>query len=102
MVSDVDGNPLEDITINFKAYPQDDADASPISSETVYTNSKGTYSIHADGDARQLLCTITAEDKSGTYEIQTKQVIVTWKGSSYDAETNMFIVNDCNFQLSRK
>ena len=30
MVSDTYGQPLEDITINFKAYPHDQADASPI------------------------------------------------------------------------
>lgn len=102
IVSDTYGQPLEDITINFKAYPHDQADASPISSETVYTNSKGTYSIHSDGADLQLLCTITAEDESGTYGIQTQQVIITWKGSSYDTETKIFIVNDCNFLLDRK
>ena len=39
---------------------------------------------------------------SGIYENQTQQVLISWKGMSFDEESNMFVVNDCNFQLSKK
>ena len=101
-VSDMSGNALEDITITLKAFTKDDASAAPVTSETTYTSNKGTYSIHAKGSQMQLLCTITAEDMNGMYESQTQQVIVSWKGMAFDETSNMFIVNDCNFQLNRK
>lgn len=101
-VSDMSGNALEDITITLKAYPQDDAAASLVTSETTYTSNKGTYSIHTKGAETPLLCIITAEDMSGVYESQTQQVIISWKGMSFDEVSNMFVVNDCNFKLDRK
>ena len=101
-VSDMNGNAVEDITITLKAYPQNDVSAPPVASETTYTSNKGTYSIHAKGSQMQLLCTITAEDMNGMYESQTQQVIVSWKGMAFDETSNMFIVNNCNFQLNKK
>lgn len=101
-VSDMGGNALEDITITLKAYPQDDVAASPVTSETRYTSNKGTYSIRAKGADMPLLCIITAEDMNGVYESQTQQIMISWKGMSFDEVLNMFVVNDCNFQLSRK
>lgn len=101
-VSDTSGNPLEDITITLKAYPQDDAAASPLTTETAYTNNKGTYSIHAKGYETPLLCIITAEDMAGTYESKTQKVLISWKGLSFDEASNTFVVNDCNFNLNRK
>lgn len=101
-VSDMGGNALEDITITLKAYPQDDVAASPVTSETRYTSNKGTYSIRAKGADMPLLCIITAEDMNGVYESQTQQVMISWKGMSFDEVLNMFVVNDCNFQLNRK
>jgi hypothetical protein len=101
-VSDVSGNALEDITITLKAYPQDDAAAAPVTSETTYTSNKGTYSIRTIGAAEPLLCIITAEDMNGIYENQTQQVLISWKGMSFDEASNMFVVNDCNFQLSKR
>ena len=101
-VSDMSGNALEDITITLKAYPQDDAAAAPVTSETAYTSNKGTYSIHAKGAQTPLLCIITAEDMGGVYESQTQQVIVSWKGLAFDEISNRFVVNNCNFQLIKK
>ena len=101
-VSDMNGNALEDMTITMKAYPYDDATSSPLTSETTYTSNKGTYSIHAKGASMQLMCMITAKDQDGVYESQTQQVIVSWKGMAFDEASNMFVVNDCNFQLNRK
>ena len=101
-VSDLYGNALEDITITLKAYPQDDAAASPTTSMITYTSNKGTYSIRAKGSDMELMCMITAEDAKGAYESQTQQVMISWKGMSFDETSNTFVVNDCNFQLSRK
>lgn len=101
-VSDISGNALEDITITLKAYPQDDAAAAPVASETAYTSNKGTYSIRAKGADEPLLCIVTAEDINGIYKNQTQQLLISWKGMSFDEASNMFVVNDCNFQLSKK
>ena len=101
-VSGPNGMPLEDITIILKAYPQNDATASPITSETTYTSNKGTYSIHAEGSDMQLMCIVTAEDSDGIYESQTQQIMVSWNSTAFDQESNTFVVNDCNFKLNRK
>ena len=101
-VSDNQGNALEDITITFEAYPRDNASAAAVSSEITYTNSKGTYSILARGADMPLMCTVTAEDRNGRFESMSQQIIVQWKGTSFDKESNTFIVNDCNFKMSEK
>lgn len=101
-VSDMEGKALEDITITFKAYPKDDVNAAPISTETAYSNSKGTFSILADGADMELLCIVTAEDQYGIYESQNQQIFVSWKGVSFDETANQYIVNDCSFILNRK
>ena len=95
------GSPLENITISFKAYPYNDPDAAPISAVEAYTSSKGTFTIQAAGASQKLLCVLVANDKEGIYESQTKQVIVTWRGTSYDRYNNIFIVNDCKFNLEK-
>ncbi len=95
------GSPLENITISFKAYPYEDPEASPVSTVEVHTNSKGTFSLHAEGATQKLLCILVAKDKEGLYESQTKQVIVTWTGTSFDRYNNIFIVNDCKFNLEK-
>ncbi len=99
-VMDASGNVLEDITIDFNAYIQNDAGGSTVSSETVHTDSKGRFSITAAGAQEALLCTVTAQDKEGRYESQTKQIIVTWNSPSF--QDNLFVVNDCNFHLNKK
>ena len=101
-VSEMEGNALEDITITFKAYPKDDVNAAPVSTETAYSNSKGTFSIMADGADMELLCIVTAEDQDGIYESQNQQIFVSWKGVSFDETANQYIVNDCSFVLNRK
>ena len=101
-VINMEGKALEDIAINFKAYPKDNADAAPVSTETAYSNSKGIFSIMADGAEMELLCIVTAEDPDGIYESQNQQIFVSWKGVSYDQTSNQYIKNDCNFVLSKK
>ncbi len=101
-VSNMEGQALEDITITFKAYPKDDVNAAPISTDTAYSNSKGTFSIMADGAEMDLICLVNAEDPDGIYESQSQQIFVSWKGVSFDAANNQYIVNDCSFVLNRK
>ena len=101
-VSNMEGQALEDITITFKAYPKDDVNAAPISTDTAYSNSKGTFSIMADGAEMDLICLVNAEDPDGIYESQSQQIFVSWKGVSFDAYNNQYIVKDCSFVLNRK
>ena len=96
-----DGQLLEDVAITFKSYLQNDMDAAPITTETVYSNSKGEFSILAEG-ADIDLCILTAEDPSGLYESQTIQILVSWEGVSFDRLSNTYVVNDCNFVLTGK
>lgn len=97
------GKPLEDITIYFKAYPQDTPDARPIISTEVHTTSNGTYTIQeSEPIDESLLCVLTTQDANGVYESKTNQVIVSWSGLSYDKTSGQFIVNDCSFQLNKK
>lgn len=95
------GEAIENISISFMAYPYDDESAGPLFSEEVYTNSEGIFTIHAQGSHQKLLCIIIAQDKEGIYESQTKQVIVTWEGTSFDRYNNIFVVNDCAFNLKK-
>lgn len=97
-----DAYPLEDITIHFQAYPQDAPDASPIMTDEVYTTSNGTFTIHENVETyKSLLCVLTASDPDNIYASQTKQVIVTWGGTSYDKKSGTFVVNDCIFHLNK-
>ena len=101
-VCDKGGQALKNISIAFKSYPQQDADANPISTETVYSSSNGEFSIHAEGADMDLICILTADDPEGIYESQNLQVFVSWKGVSFEERTQTYIVNDCNFALNRK
>lgn len=96
------GQALEDIKIAFTAFLQDDTDADPALSDEVYTGNKGTFTIQTpETEAGSLVCKLTASDQKGLYESHTKQIIVTWRGTSYDREMNMYVVNDCNFKLTK-
>lgn len=103
IVTDMDsGNKLEDIEIEFKAYPQNNAEtAPPVAVDQVYTNSEGIFTIICNGYHEPLLCVLVAKDAESLYESQTKQIMVTWSGPSYDHDSNMFVVNDCTFQLKK-
>ena len=101
MVTDAQGGmALEDITIFFDAYPQAASEGEPVASDQVHTGNNGVFSIQTTSDVSgNLTCTITAEDPEGIYQKQSKQVIITWKGPSFDKDLQMYVVNDCNFQL---
>ena len=97
-----DGKLLEDVAITFKSYIQNDIEAAPINTETVYSNSKGEFSILSEGADVDLFCIVTAEDPNGVYESQTCKIVVSWEGVSFDRLSNTYVVNDCNFVLNRK
>lgn len=103
IVSDADsGSALEDITIHFKAYPQKNPDAAPVVTDEVHTGSNGAFTIMTPPTKPdQFLCTLTATDPDGQYESHTKQIIITWEGTSYDKDLQMYVVNNCNFQLKK-
>ena len=96
------GNILEDITINYAAYLKDHPDSAPLTVDEIHSNSKGTFTIMSEGADQQLLCILIANDPKGIYDSQTKQIIVSWEGTSFDKHSNMFIINDCIFKLRRK
>ncbi len=93
--------PLKDIKITFKAYPANGSEVFPVFTDEVYSGYNGIYAIEASVSDMPLLCTIMAEDTTGTYESQTHEISVTWSGPSYDKKNNSFVVNDSHFQLSR-
>ena len=97
-----DGQVLEDIAITFRSYLQNDMDAAPIATETVYSNSRGEFSIQIEGADADLYCIVTAEDPNGVFESQTRQILVSWEGVSFDRLSNTYVVNDCNFVLNRQ
>ena len=101
-VYSLDGMPLEDMSITFKSYLQDDMDSAPMIMETVYSNSKGEFSILTEGADADLFCIVTAEDPDGVYASQTRQILVSWEGVSFDRLSNTYVVNDCSFVLNRK
>lgn len=97
------GQALEDITIHFRAYPQEHPDADPIIIDEVHTTSNGTYTIQAYGEIYEpLLCVLTTQDNKEIYESKTNQVIISWSGTSFDKSSGTFVINDCSFQLSKK
>lgn len=99
-VSDkVTGEALEDITIRFMSYLKKDDEKTPVYEETFHSDSKGMFTINSDGADEPMVCIITAEDKNGEYQSQVQEIIITWKGTSYDRKNRTFIVNSCNFQL---
>lgn len=93
-----DDTPLEGIKMVFEAYG---SSAMPIMTTNAYTGSKGTYTIHAQGFSGPVTCIVNACDESGTYESQSTEINVSWKGSAYDKDRNTFVVNDCNFHLKK-
>ena len=99
-VSSMDTNtPVEEVKIVFNAY-SDNGSSSPINTQNVYTDSHGTFNIIAEIISTAVTCVITTEH--GEYKSERKEIIVNWKGLSYDASHRTFFVNDCNFHIVKK
>ena len=107
VASDVASNtPLSGIKITFTAYPASNPHSVlPLVTKTVYTDSKGVYSVEVEGFSENVSCTLTAESTNQNqvkYEALTNKIHVTWSGSSFDQKKKIFVVNDCNFQMKKK
>ena len=84
----------------FTAYPSDGVSVYPEATLNVYTDSKGTFNIKTEGVNSAVTCRIVSEHPE--YSKVTKEIIVNWRGTSYDASTGIFYVNDCDFHLEKK
>lgn len=100
LVSDKNsGKALEDITITFWAFYQNDVDGPAIMTEVVHTDSKGIYTIFVEATDKPLFCILTAEDKEHRHRRQTQQIFINWNDLSFDEERNTFVINSCNFEI---
>lgn len=96
------GKALEDIKIEFQAYPKNRLNAKPVATSETYTNSEGLFVIQvSDLSSTPLRCKVTATDPQEFYQKRETNVIISWKGISFDSHNDTFVVNDCNFQLTR-
>lgn len=92
------GNPLRDIKITFEAYTPK---GRLIETKTSYSSSDGIYGVEADGFNGIVNCIMTAEDASGVYQKAKIEINIPWKGTSFNREKGIFVVNDCNFYLDK-
>ena len=99
VVSDKDtGAILKDITITYESY---DLRGKMIQTKKSYSSSNGTYVIEANGYTSKITCTLTASVPVGCYSESQIELNVDWNGSMFNAETDTFVVNDCNFHLQK-
>lgn len=99
-VSNTDSNsPIEGVKIVFNAFSEEDGGAT-VNTHNVYTDSNGIFNITAEDINTTVICLITAEHDE--YVSEKKEIIVNWKGISYDAQNRTFFVNDCDFHLAKK
>ena len=100
-VSEAAGNAaIEGIKLIFEAYDPESSSSAPLTTINAYTDSQGTFSITADGFTTSVNGVITTDNPD--YKTVSKQVLVTWKGTSYDPETRTFFINNCDFHLEKK
>ena len=107
VVSDVVTNaPISDIKITFSAFAENSPSVLPLISKTVNTDGKGVYTVEATGFTGPVTCTLTAEsmeDATVKYETMTNKIVVASNnGTTLDADSNTFVVNDCNFQMKKR
>lgn len=93
--------PLEGIKITLHAAEPIVNNSGEIRTMTVYTDNRGRFTLTAEGFTREISCTITSDDMKGIYEYGRQDMKIYWKGSSYDARTGTFYVNDCDFYLEK-
>ena len=106
VASDVVSNaPLTGIKVVFEAYPASNPNSVlPLVKKTVYTDGNGVYTLEVEGFIEAITCTLTAgstNQNDTRYETLTNKILVSWEGSSFDAEKGLFVVNDCNFQMKQ-
>lgn len=94
-----DSTPLEGIKIVLHAAEPIIDGEGQIHTKTVYTDSRGYFTLSAEGFTRHISCTVTAEDVKGIYGFAQQNLNIAWSGPSFDEYTNYFYVNDCDFYL---
>jgi hypothetical protein len=92
--------PIEGVKIAFMAYGKSGRTDEPVSSINAYTDSRGTFNLKAEEIGTAVKCILTTEHPG--YSGVEKEIIINWTGPSYDPESKIFYVNDCDFHLARK
>ena len=97
LVVDKDDNkPLKGIEMTFQCSEEG------IGKITVHTDEKGMYNIECQGLTEAVGGYVSARDSEGRYRDSTREIVVMWIGDEFNAQTNTFFLNDCNFALQRK
>ena len=100
-VSEAAGNtPIEGIKIIFQAFDSEENNSEPIKSINAYTDSQGAFNITAEGFTSAVTGTIATDHQD--YSNVMKELMVTWKGTSYDPDTRTFYINNCDFRIEKK
>ena len=100
-VSEVIGNtPIEGMKLLFQAYNPETNSNAPITAINAYTDSHGAFSITAEGFTSAVTGILSTDHQD--YSTITKELLITWKGTSYDPATRTFFINNCDFHLEKK
>ena len=92
--------PIEGVKIAFTAYSRDGRTGQPVSSITAYTDSRGAFKLKAEKIGTAGTCTLVSEHPE--YSGVEKEIIINWTGPSYNPESRIFYINDCDFHLESK
>lgn len=93
------GTPLKEIKISLHAAELLAGGEGEIRTTSVYTDSRGYFTLTADKFSRPVSCTITAVDRNGIYGMARQELNISWSGTSFDEYTGYFYVNDCDFYM---
>ena len=101
IIADEDKTPLEGICIQFEEFITVNGEEVLFSSTTAHSDKTGMYTIYIQGAETTMRCVAKATDGNGIYQTQTKEIFVTWDGPSFDKDSKLFVVNDCNFIMKK-
>lgn len=90
---------IEGAEIKFQIYEENESASRLIVERSVYTDSKGAYSLMEEGFDSTIRCTLIVSHKD--YYSESQEIIVNWSGTSYDSDMNTFFVNECNIHLKK-
>lgn len=93
--------PCEGIKITLHAAESIINGTGEVRTMTVYTDNRGRFTLTAEGFTRDISCTVTANDIKGIYAYGRQDLNIFWKGTSFDAATGTFYVNDCDFFMEK-
>ena len=91
--------PLEGVKIMFQAYESEGNPDLPAITQNAYTDSHGAFNIKAEGFSSAVTCILTTDHPD--YSSVRKDILINWKGTSYDFQTRTFYVNDCDFHIDK-